>query len=136
MTQEDKNLLLQDLCSRLPHRVIVRCDKYKNMPDVPCFHCTGDGKFKLYADELPIEVEYIKPYLRPMRSMTEDEIKELGEIDMKRVIFSSRHLTYWIDGEIINYFLTHHIDFRGLIGKGLAIEVTKTNNPYETENSK
>ena len=58
-------------------------------------------------------------------------IKELLNMDTKRGIFSSRHLTWHIDGEIVDYLNKKMFDWRGLIPKGLAIEVTKENNPYK-----
>ena len=62
----------------------------------------------------------VKPYLRPMSSMTEKEHKEYEQ---------------WLpDGfniNTVNWLLEHYFDFLGLISKGLANEVTESNNPYE-----
>lgn len=141
MTEKDKKLLLADLCSRLPYGIIVRCDKYKNLPDVPCFEYKGKGMFKLYADELPIEVEFIKPYLRPLSSMTEEEINELktkfdfyiklpgwkgdNKIVNLRPYGIGQHLCTNVDnlliGKLIDWLNAHHFDYRGLIPMGIAL---------------
>lgn len=125
MKQEDKELLLIDLSARLPYKVKV-CLYEKET----CI-LMGINGYEAYldVDSDSFRIESIKPYLRPMSSMTEEEIKELLNIDTKRCIFSSRHLTWHLDGEVVDYLNSHHFDYRGLIEKGLAIEVTKENNP-------
>ena len=65
--------------------------------------------------------EYIKPYLRPMSSMTDEENKKLDEIWIKHTI-----------EEGADYLNSIHVDYRGLIEKGLAIAVTEENNPYKS----
>ena len=106
MTQEDKQLLLKDLCARLPYKVIIK----------------SIGENKIIGlwdlrdiDNLPL------PYLRPMSSMTEEENKKLDEIWLKHTI---------VEGA--DYLNSIHVDYRGLIKKGLAIEVNKENNPYNS----
>lgn len=123
MTKEEKSLLLKDLCARLPYMVIMNvdvlnidcllCAVYQNKehPD-----CVGIG------DNGIASIERVKPYLRPMSSMTEKEIKELSKIDQKRIIFSARHLTWHLDGEVIDYLNEKMFDWRELIPKGLALE--------------
>ena len=58
--------------------------------------------------------------------MTEEEIKELSEIDQKRIIFSARHLTWHLDGEVIDYLNKKMFDWRGLIHQP-SISRTKGN---------
>ena len=66
----------------------------------------------------------IRPYLRPMSSMTEEERKIYIEI--------SSHLCGEIAAKtMIDWLNAHHFDYRGLIEKGLAIAVTEENNPYK-----
>ena len=123
MTKEEKELLFKDLCERLPYHVRVKV-WLKN-------GTTEEGFLDLehnYADVLRDAFYYnkikdIKPYLRPMSSMTEEEKKE----------YFGRTMTIGIartSKEIIDWLNAHHFDYRGLIEKGLAIEVTKENNPY------
>ena len=134
MTQEEKELLLKDLCARLPYGVIV--DYRENEFEFPHWKITtiypetmngwigynkriGAGS---ESGSRPFNIGEVKPYLRPMSSMTEEEIKELSKIDQKRIIFSARHLTWHLDGEIIDYLNEKMFDWRGLIPKGLALE--------------
>lgn len=134
MKQEDKQLLLQDLCARLPYR--VKCI-IEGLDD-----CT------LMPSDIEEERE-IKPYLRPMSSMTEDEIEELKELcsiylpcdkpmmfeDYGIIVFTHHIIhdsySFKFDSKVVDWLLAHHFDFRCLIEKGLAIEVTEENNPYK-----
>jgi hypothetical protein len=118
MTQEDKELLLKDLSSRLPYGIICDClhDYHTKASAVDAEDLTV---YYPYCDEWE-PIEHCKPYLRPISSMTKEEHKEYEK---------------WLpDGFNVNTFdwlNTHHFDYRGLIEKGLAIEVTKDNNPYK-----
>lgn len=133
MTQEDKELLLKDLCARLPYRVKAsyygaeeECYTWNEIESV-----TLDG----YVDigQYSLSIEHIKPYLFPMSSMTEEQNKEYyilcedapiyyykyGELIEDKVLYDT-----W---ESIDYLNAHHFDYRGLIEKGLAIDVTELN---------
>ena len=117
MTQEDKQLLIQDLCARLPYDVVVRC-----------YFVDGGGEEVLDTDDIAdllyneenSEFPMYKPYLRPMSSMTEEERKEYGLVLCDELSINQYD---WLNA--------HHFDYRGLIEKGLAIEVTEENNPYK-----
>lgn len=139
MTEADKKLLFEDLCGRLPYGVKAKVlgwdeeNEEEVYVDLRVYSINTDGY--VYFESNDYDVDYVQfddcqLYLRPMSSITEDEIKELGKIDTKRMIFSSRHLTYGIDAEVIAWLNAHHFDYRGLIAKGLAIKVTEDNNPY------
>ena len=108
MAQNDKELLLMDLCARLPYGVICKSNSYRNI-------LFNSSHISL------IESEEIKPYLRPMSSMTEEEENEYYNIEFGFNIHSDR----------VDWLNAHHFDYRGLIEKGLAIPVTKENNPYK-----
>ena len=112
MTQEDKELLLKYLCMALPYGVIV---EYNNDG---CLATRELGLGSLH--DFMFDNAELKPYLRPMSSMTEKEHKEYEQ---------------WLpDGfniNTVNWLLKNHFDFMGLIPKGLAIEVTEDNNPYK-----
>ena len=143
MTQEYKLLLFKDLCMRLPygvkvHGVFLNYNKYKD---------------KILYEECDEELNYehlnryesLKPYLRPMSSMTEEESKEFIKVACYDITESvnGRHYEYYLNDcvctvdaptcnyEAIDWLLRNHFDFRGLIPKGLAIEVTPDNNPYK-----
>lgn len=121
MTQEDKQLLFKDLCARLPY--YPKCEMIDELRVV------NNEKDPSYISSLfPKHIELfsyhnnftIKPYLRPMSSMTDDEEEEYRKINL----FG----THW---GFVDWCNKKHFDYRGLIQLGLAIEVTKDNNPYE-----
>jgi len=136
MTQEEKDLLLKDLCGRLPYgvmyetkygpRIINDLFIYSNGP-VYTDHNVGD-----YNEVYGIELGHIKPYLRPMSSMTEEEEKELSIIlnyefyvddDFALVAEDDRHrIRLELCDGYIDWLNAHHFDFRNLIEKGLALE--------------
>ncbi len=114
MTQEDKELLLKDLCARLPYGVAVELDEKFRF---------NKGTRPLVKELLDLYcVEGMKPYLRPMSSMTEEE-KNIYEYNKNSNVEVVRIALF-------NWLNAHHFDYRGLIDKGLAIAVTEENNPY------
>ena len=119
MTQEDKELLLKDLCARLPYRTMVKCNTD--------YHHEFDEELSVTHIMNFYQFE-IKPYLRPMSSMTEEERKELQEIAValsynKDDILIGTQINSFrqLDG-VLDLFNSHHLDWRGLIEKGLALE--------------
>lgn len=140
MTQEDKQLVLQDLCARLPYKVIV--DYGYNAFDVHNGNYVKHGSkciLKCYLLDVFIsprqneEGEYIKPYLRPLSSMTEEEQKEFVKFHCVNIcpIVITEELTISNEAKMFEWLNEHHFDYRGLIDRGLAIEVTEDNNPYK-----
>ena len=148
MEEENKELLLEDLCARLPYGVKV--EHLRHAPNNPSDLFAIDvDKQLLYCDHKGREewykVEFVKPYLRPMSSMTEEEKKEYIEYAGYEIEESvnGRHYEYYLKDfvgtqeepianvDAIDWLNAHHFDYRGLIEKGLAIEVTKENNPYK-----
>ena len=128
MTEEEKQLLLKDLCERLPYGVVLNVDNGKYREDKKIW----PGLFN--SDNLWDS----KPYLRPMSSMTEKEKRELqsffpgsfgnqwldieeGTID---IFECSSTMTLGLNNSerAINFFNSHYIDYRGLIEEGLALE--------------
>ena len=133
MTQEDKELLLKDLCARLPYGVIIKSisgDDFGLMIDI----CYPQGVIAYMGQKMDAYSEDFLPYLRPMSSMTEEEKSRYN------LLQGLSHLAeqHWTanDGNVCRYsdamdwLNAHHFDYRGLIEKGLAIEVTEENNPY------
>ena len=111
MTNKEKQLLLKDICAMLPYGV-----KILDMP------ANAVGNLFLVSATDTVEYEpvdetnndtgrqtlyNIKPYLRPMSSMTEEEKKECLKITFAEA-------TDWLN--------VHHFDYRGLIPMGLALE--------------
>lgn len=142
MKEKDKDLLLKDLCMRLPYRVFIRpegLDGYELLtfePDPDLDVLTG---VKYLQNDDPIfitdgseyEIGDFKPYLRPMSSMTEEE-KSLF-LDLRNTLTYQENGEYDLDdfNELQDFLNRNHFDWRGLIPMGLAIEVTEENNPYK-----
>lgn len=123
MTQEYKKLLLKDLLARLLYGVKVLyngeiCTIDSIFPDGQMLLKNECGiVFPNIEDSLFINLEDVKPYLRPMSSMTEEEIDEFTQFD----VYSDGE--YVIPNyETIDWLNVHHFDYRGLIEKGLALE--------------
>lgn len=118
MTQEEKQLLLRDLCARLPyHDLWVQ---YYNKDWVAIGY--GHERIELLSSIVssvtgpcPL-IDEIKPYLRPLSSMTPDERFEYDELNH----FYTKGLTFNVDE--IDWLIAHHFDYRGLIPMGLALE--------------
>lgn len=123
MTQEEKSLLLIDLCSRLPYGVIIQVKDWTSL----------NTELKIgHIQRLQNNDIELKPYLRPLSSMTKEEYEELRKIDRYYGIAPLSEINDWEPGyKSIDWLNKNHYDYRGLIPKGLAIAVTKENNPYE-----
>lgn len=130
MTQEEKQLLLKDLCARLPYGVKILYTGWDNdrgfeyqivekligVDDHFIYTLWGREKNKH-----SIKFADFKPYLRPMSNMTEEE-KEEHEMFFHSY---STSLDERKSVERIDWLNSHHFDYRGLIEKGLAIEAPK-----------
>ena len=129
MTQEEKEQLFQDLCSRLPYGVKIELTWWV-MDEGTCINTTlePDHIEQLLNDEYG-DTE-IKPYLRPMSSMTEEEYNEYRNIDNRSYTCPMAY-AHIPAQERIKWLNKNMFDYRGLIEKGLALEVTEENNPYK-----
>ena len=158
MNEQEKQLLIQDLCARLPFG--VKC-KIKAISEIEYGTLyVKEGYTQDVSTLSPTHIILfddlnIKPYLRPMSSMTEEEKEELKSkclhteteedwegvrCDVWCIQILERYDTrrfdnpIWpstIDMDAVVWLNAHHFDFRGLIEKGLAVEVTEENNPYK-----
>ena len=130
MTQEDKQLLLVDLCSRLPYEVMCQ------MKDEMRFIGEESPYYNYILSERHIELFrrhkgfYIKPYLRPMSSMTEEEEKEICQFMKDYNLLPGLNKAAVFCGEITDWLNKKMFDYRGLISKDLAIS-TEVFNPYK-----
>ena len=145
MTQEEKQLLLKDLCARIPYRTFVCLNPGAyNKPETCILTGVHGEKVHLNVDSDPFRIDHIKPYLRPMSSMTEEEKKELksvtcpegtGYFDEQYLICPishfGEHISYDFMSDILNWLNAHHFDYRGLIEKGFALEAPE--DMYKTE---
>ena len=146
MTKEEKELLLKDLCARLPYE--VKClvsfdDGTKHIMTLKTGLPNSFGRWDFYNENCSGCSNNFKPYLRPMSSMTEEEKKEISElIDAPIEIDSDGDIIYLGGYSIIpcsdyqiyiDYLISHHFDFRGLIPMGLAIEAPEGMYKINTE---
>lgn len=120
MTEKQKQLLVKALCGYLPYGLKIYREK-PSFLDEEGRHIQEvqgiDIELEILLTNTFARIEEMKPYLRPMSSMTEEE-------DMHRCAFLDD-----IEGGVseaipnyIDWLNENHFDYRGLIGKGLAIE--------------
>jgi hypothetical protein len=119
MTQEEKDLLLKDLSGRLGYGIKVWEPNgtggiviIKGIVGNTCYFETNP----VYGNSCAID--NVKPYLRPMSSMTKEE----------KEVYINTFLAMW---DAVDWLNEHHFDFRGLIEKGLALEAPE--GMYKTE---
>ena len=132
MTEEEKQLLLKDLCARLPYVTYYDLSYYghKTRAIIQEFIAGKESLKSLVKVNTivgPIPFENIKPYLRPMSSMTEKETyifrQDILNYVEARCIHSLGCGEYSLAFTEANYWLdAHHFDYLGLIEKGLALE--------------
>lgn len=119
MTQKEKQELLIALCEYLPYGVKCYDAVQNEISELKQIEIEGFGRIS-YGRGLRF-IEHIKPYLRSLSSMTEEEEKEFQEIKL------SYHFDE--DGYILfDWLNAHYFDYRGLIEKGLALEAPKGRN--------
>ncbi len=145
MNKKQRELLLKDLCARLPYGVKMQI---KNEIVVLDSVCDDDGyHFNFIGDDKEgVNIEQIKPYLFPMSSITEEQALELYKlfgikltdligwdyIKINEVTGITFFLQKGFDVEthldkLIDWLLKNNFDFRGLIPKGLALDATGLN---------
>ena len=140
MTQEDRDLLLKDLCARLPYKPIVHID------DCGVWSLRGvdhddsaelrDRVIVWHGENYPssknsFPIINCKPYLFPLSGMTEEQKKEYCSL----VWFDGLSAGWNRDDAVIlneveiliDFYDKNHLDWRGLIEKGLAIDATGLN---------
>ena len=111
MTTEEKRLLLNDLCARLPYGFTIY--RHSDNANIKINDIDEFAHFLEYSDG-----EEFKPYLRPMSSMTEEERSEYNEL---REDIEAK-LKDWKCADFMEWIYLHNLDYRGLIEKGLALE--------------
>ena len=118
MTQEEKQLLLKDLCARLPYEFQCEIGGLRHGP----YTFTDDDVADLIAGRM------FKPYLRPLSSITEEEKEELREVIHADFLLAKKAV---IENNVrlnnsgynnMDWLNVHHFDYRGLIEKNLALE--------------
>ena len=140
MTENEKDLLLKDLCARLPYGVICKDDYAKVEGKLVQIGINYD--MCLLSDDYgKTEFAYIpncKPYLFPLSSMTEEQYNEMQTISGKDCMEHMEIEKEWRNNSpfthlplyqhrVIEFFHKYHFDYRGLIPMGLAIDATGKN---------
>lgn len=131
LNKKDKELLITDLCARIPHGVMVQEKREQCAVSIPILDC---GVFYILAHP-----DKVRPYLRPISAMTDKEMDKLFDIlhvnkegngedwikindatGIKFFLPTGR----WAEelAEAYRYLDSIHIDYRGLIPKKLAVE--------------
>ena len=139
MTQEDKELLLKDLCARLPYGVKAYIKNWSKLDrkyyeGVYTVESIDPSLNNIFADSERSSVEVIvgydnyeiKPYLFPFSSMTEEQKEEYCSLQQK-VIYNNKGLVNSDVMEYVNWCYKNHIDINNLIPMGLAIDATGLN---------
>ena len=122
MEENSKQLLLKDLCGRLPYGVNVKTTGDNESYTLLSINWNKNIaliglKFgDVYATS-KIKIDEVKPYIRPMSSMTEEERKEYAKL-----LFDDLGGVYEDYYKALDYLHSIHVDYRGLIPKGLALE--------------
>ena len=120
MKQEDKDLLLRDLCARLPYGV-------KGVEANTLCSLNTVTRFKSIVKNIEYKIEHLgfKPYLFPLSSMTEEQSMEFA---LLQVNTHKDGFLYVCDcANMMKWLLKNHFDIYGLIEKGLAIDCTNLN---------
>lgn len=145
MNKEDKELLLMDLCSRIPYKIDCKVKDYDHYI-MGVFETVNDDfewDYMVKVNDVlqPIDIKYIKPYLRPMNSMTNEEFvyfmgirgQNLTDYEIQRLkkdTFKSLSTITIVNTlqqyrSKLNWLTKNKFDYNGLIEKGLAIDMTK-----------
>lgn len=130
MTPGDKEILLKDLCARLPYGVkvaffnedLTHHSEPKTLIGIECINNLNYSRLEDEDGNTTI-VEFVKPYIFPLSSMSEEQGNEYHEL--VRGMFGTGVL---INFEFLEeFFHKNHIDYRDLIPKGLANDATGLN---------
>ena len=152
MMQKEKELLLKDLCTRLPYGVIGQCEidasydtSFDTIYQTHKFNAEvygikedlllvnpliEDNDEQTFAEEEVadgVAILDFTPYLFPMSSMTDEEWEEYQKIRMIDWVHGDINGTFINAGLIVDWLNRNHFDYRGLIEKGLAIDATNLN---------
>ena len=119
MTQSDKDLLLKDLCSRLSYGVTAKFGDSNPSKITGITQCIDSDSNSWFiesegeSDGMICQIDNVKPYLFPLSSMTEEQLKE--------------YMTIPHGYQTIDWFNKNHFDYRCLIEKSLALDATGLN---------
>lgn len=136
MEQKEKELLIKDLCARLPYG--VKC-KYSHIQYIENGEIIDINRFgRVNINGHIKDICDIKPYLFPLSSMTEEQYYELQNcssddclehMELVKTLRECTDFTHWplYEYRVIDLFNKNHFDYRGLIPMGLASDATGLN---------
>ena len=135
LTQEDKLLLLTDLCGRMPFGVVCTDTYLNETGTLSAIGLNYDMGVldKDDGEDVSVYIPNCKPYLFPLESMTEEQKNEYHYIVN---YISSDDTENWKEGEFVyidqfsqlmHFYHINHLDYMGLIPKGLANDATGLN---------
>jgi len=127
MNDTDKQLLIRDLCARLPYGVKLKIGRSDYLDTFIIYN----ARYETVSDAISsAPVDKCKPYLFPMSSMTEEQRTELIQhcglgISFKGSIAFEEEISGM--SKYIDWLNERHFDFRGLLERGLGIDATNLN---------
>ena len=132
MNQEDKELLLKDLCARLPYGVKCKLIYNNHSEDATLFGIDKYAHFLFAEFGEDVRKFVCKPYLFPLSSMTEEQIEEAKtyfwkDVDYGKSLVDKGINCFYPCFNILEFYHKNHLDYRGLIPMGLAIDATGLN---------
>ena len=127
MIQEDRQILLKDISSRLPYGVRYRRFAWDDEREEECisakiYSISPDGYVRNCYDDETVYIDDVRPYLFPLSSMTEEQKKEYQYITERWMYDSSYSIS-----DSTDWLNKNHFDYRNLIDKNLAIDATGLN---------
>ena len=130
-TQEQKELLIKDLCTRLPYEIIIEHEGILSRLDT-IFMCDSISISSTSMDEklsYNLDLNEIKPCLYPLSSMTDEQKKELDDtlVDLNLKALSDKISSEVVSTYEIDFYNKNHFDYRGLIPMGLAMDASELN---------
>lgn len=129
MTQEERDLLLKDLCARLPYKVRVKQGGYNHILD----------EINARREVFDSSFAFPKPYLFPLSSMTEEQLRYIYEhyVDISKIEYDEFYenamrqncfiIEYTSIIDFIDWLNKNYFDYRDLIPMGLAIDASGLN---------
>lgn len=144
MLQEHKELLIKDLCSRLPYGLMIDYKGIRTkLQNIKVYQLYNGDVIKdyiclidIFGDDDYVNVENIKPYLLPLSSMTEEQKRELNKLSEKECKIIENVVNNPTSSNVgfpvvVHYMIDwcnkNHFDYHGLIPMGLAIDATGLN---------
>lgn len=130
MTEEQKQLLIKDLCGRLPYGVNILHVKDGIIGVLSTINIYVEGREQKLMCSTPlfgednVPIEEFKPYLYPLSSMTKEQRTRYGNLNYVIELTARFNSAHDHVNELYDWLNKHHFDYRGLIEQGLAIDAT------------